>query len=117
MDYNFVYEDFLCPMREAIKADACILDGEIIVIDTEDKKMMPFGLNKTVALNHETENLVLCYKIFDIQWLKVENEEMNLMVYPLRERKKILPKVINEIPGRVEIVKFREILEYDDILK
>ena len=43
-------------------------------------------------------------------WLKVENEEMNLMVYPLRERKKILPKVINEMPKQVELVKFREIL-------
>ena len=39
------------------------------------------------------------------------------MGYPLRERKKILPKVIKELPSRVELVKFREILEYDDILK
>lgn len=68
---------------------------------------MPFGLNKPVALQHQTENLQLCYKIFDIMWLKVENDEMNLMGYPLRERKKILPKVITEIPGRVELVKFR----------
>lgn len=71
---------------------------------------MPFGMNKTVALSHENDNMQLCYKIFDIMWLRVENEEMNLMGYPLRERKKILPKVITEIPGRVELVKFREIL-------
>jgi ATP-dependent DNA ligase len=83
----------------------------------EEGKMMPFGMNKGVALNHENNNYKLCYKIFDILWLRVENEEMNLMGYPLRERKKILPKVINEVPGRVELVKFREILEYDDILR
>ena len=54
MDYNYVYEDFLGILREAIQADACILDGEIIVIDKEENKMMPFGLNKTIAVNHET---------------------------------------------------------------
>lgn len=79
--------------------------------------MIPFGKNRVVAVGHENQNLQLCYKIFDIIWLRVENEEMNLMGYPLRERKKILPKVITEIPGRIELVKFREILEYDDILK
>jgi ATP-dependent DNA ligase len=82
-EYNYVYEDLIHVLSESIQADGCILDGEIIVVD-EEMNMMPFGLNKQVALNHENENYRLCYKIFDILWLRVENEETNLMVYPLR---------------------------------
>jgi DNA ligase 4 len=84
VDNNMVYEDLIAVLKDSIQADACILDGEIIVVDKEEHKMMPFGLNKSVAVGHETENLQLCFKVFDILWLKVENEEMNLMGYPLR---------------------------------
>jgi ATP-dependent DNA ligase len=47
-----VYEDLSAYLKDAIKADACILDGEVIVLDSEDNKMMPFGLNKLAAVNH-----------------------------------------------------------------
>lgn len=38
------------------------------------------------------------------------------MSIPLRERKKILPRVVQEIEGRIEIVKFVERNEYEQIL-
>jgi ATP-dependent DNA ligase len=37
--------------------------------------------------------------IFDVLWLKEENEEINLMKYPLRQRKEILNKIVKEKPG------------------
>jgi hypothetical protein len=43
----------------------------MIVLDKDENKMMPFGMNKVVAINNEDSNFVLCYKIFDILWLKV----------------------------------------------
>jgi ATP-dependent DNA ligase len=36
-------------------ASECILDGEIIVLEKETFKMAPFGMNKMVALNHDTD--------------------------------------------------------------
>ena len=43
--------------------------------------MVPFGLNKVVALNKDSEEHRLCYKIFDVLWLKEEMEEINLMKF------------------------------------
>lgn len=33
---------------------------------------MPFGLNKVVALGQDTD-MQLCYKVFDILWVKKED--------------------------------------------
>jgi hypothetical protein len=35
--------------------------------------MVPFGLNKVVAMDKDASELQLCYKIFDIMWLKAGN--------------------------------------------
>lgn len=39
--------------------------------------MVPFGMNKQVALDKEktvSDTMQLCYKIFDTLWLRHENE-------------------------------------------
>ena len=43
--------------------------------------MVPFGLNKVIAVNKDSEEHRLCYKIFDVLWLKEEGEEINLMKF------------------------------------
>jgi len=87
-------------MKEKVQCDSCILDGEIIVVEKNSFKVMPFGLNKLVASGEEAD-MQLCYKIFDILWVKKDDEDINLMSYPLRERKKLLEKVIVEVPGKL----------------
>ena len=74
-------------IRTHVGADECILDGEIIVIERFTFKMAAFGMNKMVALNKDTDEYRLCFKVFDILWLKEEGEEINLMKYPLKQRK------------------------------
>lgn len=81
-------------IRNHVNADECILDGEIIVIERGSLKMVSFGLNKVVALDKDNSEQRLCYKIFDLLWLKEENEEINLMKYPLKQRKGILAKIV-----------------------
>ena len=46
-------------------------------------KMQPFGLNKVVALGQDSD-MQLCYMVFDILWLRMDNEEINLMSHPLK---------------------------------
>jgi hypothetical protein len=36
--------------------------------------MAPFGMNKMVALNKDTDEYQLCFMIFDVLWLKEDNE-------------------------------------------
>jgi ATP-dependent DNA ligase len=78
--------------------------------------MMPFGLNKVVALGQDSD-MQLCYKVFDMLWVKTENEDINLMSFPLKERKKLLEKVINEVEGKLEIVKYTVLSKYEQIEK
>jgi ATP-dependent DNA ligase len=59
----------------------------MIVIEKDGHKMVPFGMNKVVALDKDNSEQRLCYKIFDILWLKEEEEDINLMKYPLKQRK------------------------------
>lgn len=73
---------------------------------------MPFGLNKVVALGQDSD-MQLCYKVFDMLWVKKENEEINLMSIPLRERKKLLDKVITEVEGKLEVVKYKVLSKYE----
>jgi ATP-dependent DNA ligase len=40
-------------LRNHIDADECILDGEIIVVEKDTLKMVPFGMNKVVALDKD----------------------------------------------------------------
>lgn len=40
-----------------------------------------------------------------------------MMSYPLRERKKILERIINEETGSVELVQYKELFEYRDIFE
>jgi hypothetical protein len=35
--------------------------------------MTPFGMNKMVALNKDTDEYQLCFMIFDVLWLKEES--------------------------------------------
>lgn len=69
-------------------------------------KMAAFGMNKMVALNKEDE-YQLCFMIFDVLWLKEDDEDINLMKYPLKKRKDILKKIVKERPGILETVKYQ----------
>lgn len=50
-------------------------------------------------------------------WLKQDDEDINLMKYPLRQRKNILSKIVKEEVGVLSVVKYEELTEYDDILR
>ena len=59
-------------LKSNINCDSCILDGEIIVIEKSTGKIMPFGMNKAVALGQDVD-MELCYKVFDILWVRKDN--------------------------------------------
>lgn len=33
--------------------------------------MVPFGMNKVVALSNVASDMQLCFKVFDVLWIKV----------------------------------------------
>lgn len=52
-DYTNLYGPALAnTIRENVICQAIILDGEIVVWDSLNRKLAPFGSNKSVALHH-----------------------------------------------------------------
>jgi ATP-dependent DNA ligase len=95
-------------LKENIQADACILDGEVLVLEKNSLTMVPFGMNKQVALDKDktsSSGMQICYKVFDTLWVRHDNEEANLMGFALKKRKNIMEKFIKEEKGRLEIVR------------
>lgn len=105
-DYTHIYRELLPFFKNNINADGCIIDGEVLVLEKETLNMVPFGMNKQVALGgDDSSKMQICYKVFDTLWIRYENEEANLMGVPLKKRKAIMDKFIREEKGRLEIVK------------
>jgi hypothetical protein len=47
----------------------------MVVLDKETGIPMQFGMNKVVALSNEETDYTICYKIFDILYVKTRGEE------------------------------------------
>uniref|UniRef100_A0A6B2KYW2 DNA ligase n=1 Tax=Arcella intermedia TaxID=1963864 RepID=A0A6B2KYW2_9EUKA len=79
-------------------ATTIILDGEILLMDTNTNLPLPFG---TLGIHKKTAftNATVCLFIFDILYL---NGEM-LLGLPLCERRKILEENVKPIPGRIAL--------------
>ena len=56
-DVTHIYDKKITKLiRENVKAKSAILDGEIIVVDKTTGEAAPFGMNKTIAQENETED-------------------------------------------------------------
>lgn len=62
----------------------------------------------------------ICYKVFDILYLKSHGEdaeEINLMGARLQDRKKVLLKVVREVPNIIEVVRGKECLSVEEVFE
>lgn len=60
-DYTHIYGSKLSDVvRQHIKAQSAILDGEIIVLNKHTGQSEAFGANKSVAINQGETDLQLC---------------------------------------------------------
>lgn len=112
VDYTYLYGKALKDVIEenVLDVQACILDGELIVWDTNNDRPLPFGKNKTVALEGESGGLYLCYVVFDILFIRTaQGEDQDLMQRPLFERKKILETTVRDVQHKFEKLKYAHV--------
>ncbi|KAL2481826.1 DNA ligase 4 [Abeliophyllum distichum] len=99
-----------------ILVDRCILDGEMLVWDTSSNRFAEFGSNQEIGSvitsyfsRHFTPRQAkegldgdrqLCYVAFDILYVG----DTSVIHQSLKERHKLLQKVLKPIPGRLEIL-------------
>ncbi|XP_066922731.1 DNA ligase 3-like [Clytia hemisphaerica] len=87
-------KDFIpkaCP-----QGDSLILDGEVLLMDSNTNQPLPFG---TLGIHKKAKfkDATVCYVIFDI----LQFNDENLMKRSVQERRKILQDNVTEIPGRI----------------
>lgn len=99
-----------------------ILDGEMIAYDFKRKIILPFGTLKQSAMQ-ESANQFNTTDFFDEQssWplffifdvLHINGR--NLTNHPLKYRKSLIPKLVNPIPNKFEILRFTKGKSVEDI--
>eukprot|EP00697_Spironema_sp_BW2_P013154 gnl/Spiro4/3110_TR1510_c0_g1_i1.p1 gnl/Spiro4/3110_TR1510_c0_g1~~gnl/Spiro4/3110_TR1510_c0_g1_i1.p1 ORF type:complete len:957 (-),score=239.75 gnl/Spiro4/3110_TR1510_c0_g1_i1:47-2917(-) len=112
-DYSDLYGKKLAPIIKAnVRANRCILDGELLVWDRELLCFEPFGRLKTTALETQSSTKHLCYMVFDLLMLNDEH----LVGLPLCERYTRLEAVLHPVPTKIEIVPHRVARTKEDIV-
>uniref|UniRef100_A0A060SZN6 DNA ligase 4 n=1 Tax=Blastobotrys adeninivorans TaxID=409370 RepID=A0A060SZN6_BLAAD len=106
---------FSTVLQQAINSQVenCILDGEMATWDRTENVLGPFGTLKTAAKGGGA-GLVPIFLAFDVLLLN----DVSLTMYPLKERKKALNKVIsNPVPGSIEILAYEWASSQEEVNK
>jgi len=100
------FPDLVKLAKESVKVKRCILDGEMIGIDKKTGKPLPFQqLSQRVQRKYDIEKMVkeipIQVNLFDIIFI----DDRSLLDEPLKERRKVLEKIINPIQGKFQLGK------------
>ncbi len=99
------FPDLVKLAARAVKANECIIEGEVIAIDPKTKGPMPFQiLSQRIQRKHDIERMVreipIQVNLFDVVY--VDGEQ--LFNNPLKERRKILEKIIKPVKGEFQVI-------------
>ena len=96
LDISDQYPDVCQVIRENIRADNVIFEGEVVAMDAVYEKMLPFQVLSQRRRKYDIDNIAkeipVCLFVFDL--LKFGNE--SYVDKPLPERRKILEKIVQE---------------------
>jgi DNA ligase-4 len=83
-NYTHIYRGIAQLLPRALDCEGCILDGEVVVLElvrdsrgeVVEYRQVEFGMNKTMSLNQDEErpDFLLCYKVFDLLWVRVKGQ-------------------------------------------
>lgn len=92
--------------KKSLKAKECIVDGEGLAIDKKTGKPLPFQmLSKRIKRKYDigeaSKEIPIELNLFDIIYI----DGKTLFDVSLKERRKLLAKVVKEIPGKIQLAK------------
>jgi DNA ligase-1 len=92
--------------KEGLKAEECVVEGEVLGIDIETGYPLPFqALSQRIHRKYEIEKMVkeipIQVNLFDVVY--VDGKMLFDVVF--LERRKILEKIVKEIPGKFQLAK------------
>jgi DNA ligase-1 len=100
------FPDVVKLCKANLKAKNCIVDGEALAINPKTKRPLPFQmLSQRIKRKYDIEkiakNIPIELNLFDIIYLNGKF----LFDLPLEERRKLLAKTVNEVPGKIQLAK------------
>ena len=116
LDISDQYPDVCQVIRENIRTDNVIFEGEVVAMDAVYEKMLPFQVLSQRRRKYDIDNIAkeipVCLYVFDL--LKIGNE--SYVDKPLPERRKILEKIVQE-RDELKLVKSVLINSTDELLE
>ena len=88
-----------------------VIDGEMVAWDVKERKLVPFGQNRTIAaemrtIRREDWQRHLFFIPFDLLLLEKEDQEKRVLLSePLSERRRLLETAITPVPHFVELCR------------
>jgi len=100
------FPDLVKYLKESLKANECIVEGEALAINPKTGLPLPFQvLSQRIHRKYDIEKMIkeipVQIHLFDIVYL----EGKQLFDKPFKERRKILEKIVKVMPGKVELAK------------
>lgn len=106
-DYTSMFPDLVKPLKEALKSERVVVDGELVAIDPRSGKPMPFQevlrRRRKYGIEKMAKELPIQIHLFDLLVL----DGKTVVDRPYTERRELLEKVVEPIPGKVMVVERR----------
>lgn len=88
------YPDVVEAVRERVKSDEAIIEGEIVAVDPETREMKPFQELMHRKRKHDIHEAIKEYPVTVFLFDALYNEGEDLTVKPLPERRAVLEKIV-----------------------
>ncbi|MFX0072899.1 MAG: ATP-dependent DNA ligase [Candidatus Hermodarchaeota archaeon] len=116
LDISDQYPDVCQVIRESIRTENVIFEGEVVAMDAVYEKMLPFQVlsqrRRKYDIDNITKEVPVCLFVFDL--LKFGNE--SYVKKPLPKRREILEKIVQE-RDELRLVKSELINSTDELLE
>ena len=99
-------------IRKRVRAERCIVDGEMLVWHKGTKEWVAFGQNRSVARNMGEREHAITFMVFDVIFVEGAPPgclppcvtSSNLMANTYEERRGVLRKIIQVQANLIEVV-------------
>ena len=100
------FQELVPIIQKNVKADSFILDSEAVGYDPKSSKYLPFQaisqrIKRKYNINEIAKKIPVEINVFDI----LSKNKENLMMMTQEERRKMLEKVIHEVPRKIVLTK------------
>lgn len=104
-DYTPMFPDLIEPLRQALKPERAIVDGELVAIDPRTRKPMPFQevlkRRRKYEIKRAIEEIPVEIHLFDV----LMSGKQTFLDQPYVKRRAMLEKLVKPVKGKVLIVE------------